>query len=161
MSLVSCYGGNWKYFGKSNSEIADSTFNQIIEAINTKDHSKIITLFSDKIQEEEKDLEEKSIEFINFIIGDVVSYTSTSEGGMVERKEAEYGRTKTKIEANITLNTTSDVYHIAIKECIKNDFDISEVGVFSICIINDVDWNSDYDYWGGQNLNIAGIFIDN
>lgn len=148
------------FFRTNNDErIADATFNEIIDAINCKDDLKITEMFAKTIQDEEN-LLQSSLKLIDFIHGDITSISSASEGGVGTDYETNRGKKRKEIQSSFCVVTTEAQYYIAVKECVKDDFNSDNEGIISIYIIESSDWSNDYVYRGDGKW-IRGINIVN
>ncbi len=141
---------------ENDEKIADKTFNEIISAIRLKDDSKIVDMFSNAIKRKD-DLSLTALKFVNYIQGDIISFSSASETGVGVDYKTEAGKRRKEIQSAFSINTTENTYYIAIKECIKNEFD-NDIGIISIYIIESNNWTEDYVYRGDgkwtQGINI-------
>lgn len=146
-------------FVEKDEEYADKTFNELIGAINSKNSSLLKDLFARTIHEE-KNIEKRAEDFFNFIKGNVVSYTSSSESG-VGSNYTYYGeKIKKDIISSFAVKTTENTYYISIKECIYNNMDNNGIGITSLYIIQTEDWKKDFVFRGDGNwvdgINIIG-----
>jgi len=145
-------------FNQSDESIADKTFEKLINAIETSNKETVKAMFSNAIQENEN-LEEKSLQLLEFIKGDIVSYSLSADSGVGADYRIKKGKRKKEIQSSFRIVTTESEYYMAIKECVKDDFDSSNVGVLSIYIIKAEDWKEDCVYRGGGEWT-PGITID-
>ena len=160
--LTSCsvMGDNMKIFKESDETIADKTFERLVNAINSKNVLQIKSMFSNTIQGN-GNLEEESYKLFEFIQGDIASYSSSSEMGVGTDIKSENGKSKKEIQSTFWIKTTKSIYYLAVKECVKNEFDNSDIGLLSIYIIKAQDWDKDYVYRGdgkwsrGVNIDVA------
>ena len=136
------------FFEEDDTIIADNTLGQILEAINARDHLKLKTLFSKSVQDEANDLEENALNFIEFIQGNIVSFSKASEAGVGADYKTENGKKQKEIQSAFYIETSEHQYYIAIGECIRDDSNNRDVGVTSIYIIESKKWNEDYIYRG-------------
>lgn len=158
MIIASCSkGGDIGLLVDNDEKIADQTFNQIISAIKLKDNFKIAEMFSDTIKRQ-NDQSDIALSFINYIQGDIISYTCAAEKGVGADYKTENGTRRKEIQSSFCIKTTESVYYIAIKECTKDALD-DRVGLISIYIINSKNWTEDYVYRGDgkwtQGINIV------
>ena len=142
--------------GDNAEQLADKTFNEIISAIRLKDASKIVDMFSNEIKHED-DLLQSALTFVDYVRGDVVSFSSAAEAGVGADYKTERGKTRKEIQSSFCINTTESTYYLAIKECTKDEFD-NNIGVVSIYIIEANNWTEDYVYRGDGKW-IYGINI--
>ncbi len=145
LSLTSCFNLEAR-IGGNESQIADDTFNNIIEAIKEKNSLKIKELFSENVQKNNADLEQKAIDFFEFVEGDILSYSQAKDGGVSTTKRNEHGKKKIVINSSFTVETAESIYHIAINQCLRNDFQKGNEGILSLSIIEDSNWNKEYRY---------------
>lgn len=163
VTLTSCSNGeaNMGIFRDNDEKIADKTFNQIISAIRLKDNSKIVDMFSNAIKSEDN-LSQQALIFVNYIHGDIISFSSASEAGVGADYKTETGKKRKEIQSSFCINTTESTYYVAIKECIKDEFDDNNTGIMSIYIIESSNWTEDYVYRGDgkwtQGINIVDSF---
>ena len=157
LSFVSCFDGS--IFGEDNVKIADETFGKIISAIESNDASKIVELFSDMVKNE-GDLPQAAIEFIDYMQGDIISFSSASVSGVGADVYSESGKKRKEINTSFSINTTESTYYIAIKECTIDEFDENNVGVLSIYIVDSNNWPEEYVYRGDGKW-LLGINIVN
>ena len=143
--------------GDNDERIADKTFNEIINAIRLKDDAKIVDMFSSAIKSE-NDLPQSAVKFVNYIHGDIISFSSASEAGVGVDYKTENGKKRKEIQSAFCINTTESTYFIAIKECIKDGFDDNNIGLLSIYIIESANWTEDYVYRGDGKW-VQGIII--
>jgi len=165
--VTSCFtscsdvGFDMGVFGDSDAKIADKTFNEIITAIGLEDGSKIVDMFSNTIKSE-YNLSQSAVKFFNFIHGDIVSFSSASEAGVGADYRTENGKKIKEIQSSFRISTTENVYYIAIKECIRDDFDNNNIGIVSIYIIESNNWTEDCVYRGdgkwSPGINIVDTF---
>jgi len=154
LTLTSC--SNVSVFRDNNEKIADETFNEIISAVRLKDESKIADMFSDAIKSE-GNLTQSALRFIDYIHGDIISFSSASEAGVGADYKTENGKMRKEIQSAFCINTTESTYYVAIKECIKDGLD-DNIGLVSIYIIESNNWTEDYVYRGdgkwAQGINV-------
>ncbi len=140
--------GDTMFLHESNESIADKTFAKVVGAIQSEDPSAIIQLLSDEVKGTSFSLEEDADRFIEFIEGDMVSFSNAAESGVGSDENMDRGKTRKDINASFSIETTEKTYYIAIKECVKNDFKRTNVGVLSIYVIEADAWTDEYVYRG-------------
>ncbi len=140
-------------------KIADATFNEIIDAIKHRDDLKITAMFSKAIQDENS-LSQDTLRLIDFIHGDINMVSSASEVGVGIDYETNNGKKRAEIQSSFCVVTTETKYYIAIKECVRDDFNSDNEGIVSIYIIESSNWTEDYVYRGdgkwSRGINIFG-----
>jgi len=149
LSLTSCSmrGSRLRLLLWDSYELADDTFDKVVEAVRSKEVAKLTNLFSETVKNE-KDLLQTGTSFVNFVKGDIVSFTSSRDGGVGTDRQITYGKRRQDVNASIYLKTTEGKYYIAMKECVLDEFDRDNVGIFSLYIIDSDDWLSEYTFRG-------------
>ncbi len=150
--------GSLLSYKKTDAEIADATFEKLVSAIQSKNTTNIVDLFS-AAAKTEADVEQEATQLIDFIQGDIVSFSSAGESGVGTDSEVLEGKAKKEIHSAFRLETTEAKYYIAVKECVENEFDNNSVGVLSIYIIESKYWSGGNDYRGDGKWT-QGIHID-
>lgn len=141
----------------NDEKIADKTFNKITSAIGSNNDSTMINMFSNTVKSE-IDLSYSVLMFYDFIHGDIVSFSSASEAGVGADYQIESGKKRKEIQSSFCINTTENTYYIAIKECVKDEFDDNNIGIVSIYIIESNNWKEDHVYRGDGKW-LPGIHI--
>ena len=131
---------------KASDKIANDTCRQIIEAIQKQDAVALKSLFAAAVQDDIDTLEQDIDTLFNFIQGDITFF---SQAGILPEYTKNYGERTTIIKASFLIETNTNTYCMAIKECAEDTVNAQNVGIISIYIINAVVWNSDYVYYGG------------
>lgn len=139
-------------------KVIDSTFDEVVTAIQAQDSTQIAEIFAPSIKSEEKLLQDASM-LISYIRGDIVSVSSAEGRGVVTHTEKDGGKRKEEIEASFYMETTETSYYVAMKECVINDFDNSGIGVIALHIIEVCNWKEDYIYHGDGSWT-PGIVIE-
>lgn len=155
-SLTSCSERAW-IFMDDNKKL-DKTFGKVIEAIKEKDSSKLINLLSDNVKEKDG-ISQSATDFINYIQGDILSFTSAKEGGKRGSKEVTGGKTITSSNTAFTVNTSTHTYHFYMDQCFRDDFDPGNIGVVLITVIDSENWKSEYSYKSDGAFD-HGVYID-
>ena len=153
--LTSCSIGesNMNFYFGDNISIADKTFEKVVTAIETNDAKLLESYFSANVQAQVPELHTQATDFLNFIDGEVVSYTSSRETGVGASMRNQHGQKCKELLATFTLKTNSQTYHIEIKEVIIDHFDRKNMGIQSMYIINANDWELDYVFGSGGECN--------
>ncbi|MBR2311032.1 MAG: DUF5104 domain-containing protein [Oscillospiraceae bacterium] len=139
-------GDNMGALGDDYVKVADRTFSEIISAVKSNDAAKIADLFAPSVKSETK-LSTAATSLIDFVRGDIVSFSSASEAGVGTDTNKDSKKIKKEINAAFSVHTTESTYYIAVKECTKDDFSC-DVGLLSIYIIEANNWTEDYIYRG-------------
>ena len=149
---------------KGSDKIANDTCTQIIEAIKQQNTVELKTLFSPIVQNNNDTLEQDIDELLNFVQGDITSFSQT---GILPEYTKNNGEQTRTIKSSFHIETNTNTYCIAIKECAVDTMNAQNIGIISLYIIDAAVWNSDYVYYGGgeweQGVNIqtaAPIYED-
>ena len=135
------------------------TLEVIVHAVNDNDAEALAYLFSYNVLTEKSDLLDTSQDFIEFAGGKIITYSDPADNGISSYEEFEYGKIRKEIQYSVTVETTVGKYHIAILECVTDDFDDENVGVISIYMIKAENWQKDVVYRGDGNWT-PGINIE-
>ena len=135
------------------------TLEVIVHAVNDNDAEALAYLFSYNVLTEKSDLLDTSQDFIEFVGGKIITYSEPADNGISSYEEFEYGKIRKEIQYSVTVETTAGKYHIAILECVTDDFDDENVGVISIYMIKAENWQKDVVYRGDGNWT-PGINIE-
>ncbi len=147
--FVSCtYVYNKNSLFEDDNQIADKTFEKIIDTIKAKNSKQLEDLFSENTIISSDNFKAQTTNFIKFIEGDIVSYTPSEDNGVFAESKIDYGKVKKIIQPCFTLYTTKKTYHIAIYQCIRDDSNENNVGIISIYIIDSKYYNEPYVYRG-------------
>ncbi|MBE6666067.1 MAG: DUF5104 domain-containing protein [Ruminococcaceae bacterium] len=154
LSVLTFVSSSCSQLNQNEMTVANNTFGKLAEAIQSKDSAEIQKMFSKK-SKKESDFEENLECLLEFIQGNVLSYSAKVHSVPCIY---EYGKMKKEITSTCVLTTTEKVYYVALKECVKDDFDKENEGIVSLYIIESKQWNDEYLYTGDGNW-ISGINI--
>ena len=132
--------------GVSDEKAANDTFEKIFNAIQHQDETVFADLFSENVRNELIDLDEDITNAYSTIRGNLVSFEQRD--GVFAEKDIEYGKIRKTIRSAYTVKTSEGLYYFAVMECLKDDFDIHNVGVTSVYMIRAEDWKQTYIYRG-------------
>ena len=139
--------------------VADKLFREIIDAIETNDSSKIVDLFSNTAKSK-NDLTKPAQSFIDYVHGDVVSFTSVSQAPIRATKWSDYGKIRRRIDVPLSITTTEKIYHINFVAFIEDDYDNNNIGITELSIIDADEWaDISTGTYGGAPREIQGINI--
>lgn len=139
---------------------ADARMEQLFEIIKVKDKDALKDLFSKQALSEADDLDEKLDAIFSYIQGEIQSWNSQDALIGHEGKNALVA--EKEFQAAYIITTSKQIYHVAIYECTLATANPNNVGVYSICIVSDEDYdygNTEMVYWGDGD--VAGIYIGN
>jgi len=156
LALSSCFVIDYPLSDESRAVV---TLEVIVHAVNDNDAEALAYLFSYNVLTEKSDLLDTSKDFIEFVGGEIITYSEPADNGISSYEEFEYGKMRKEIQHSVTIETTLGRYYIAILECVIDDFDEENVGVTSIYIINAENWQNDHVYRGDGNWT-PGINIE-
>lgn len=140
--------------------VADHTFKKLITAIEHNDKWSIRRMFSIAARMESNFSTKHVEELLEFIEGDIVDCSDTSDHSVITSNEYEFGWERMELWSSFTIVTTEQTYHISIIECRKDEFNFLNIGLTSVCIINAQDWTKDAVFRGG-GVKTPGIHILN
>lgn len=147
--VTSCsIAGDHMHLYIDNNKLADETFDIIVDAVNTQEPTKIYDLFSDKIQNENDMLNIDAQQLVKFIEGNIISVSDAEQSGVSAHFATEYGTMEKAIEASCAITTTENKYYMAMRECIIDESNNSNVGVQALYIIEADKWPYEYVYRG-------------
>lgn len=159
--LSSCETDRIVFFTEK-SEITNRTVGQITKAVNEKNATAFVNLFSETAKAKNQTLQSDAESFIDFIEGDIVKYYLN--GGKPSRYyEMHYGKNREEVNSDYIIETTQKKYQIAIKQITADDFDANNVGIECISIVEDELWNETFPddpiYNGSRYMEFYGINI--
>ncbi len=105
---------------QNNHYLADNIAYSIVEAINKKDSTAIVELFSKKMQNEVESLVPDSADFINHIKGDTISFSCCGAGTHVST-EKNYNEVVKHLGSSFVLETETEKYVITFYYCCSAD----------------------------------------
>ena len=143
-SIISSHDLLWADDGA----VADETIQKLMEAVKAKDAGLIQKQFADSVQSGIENLDEQALALIDYIEGEIQSYSSANERGVGANLHSEYGKRQKEILPVFTIYTSENVYYVAFKECVRDEFDRENVGLHSLYIIAKEDWDDAYTYRG-------------
>lgn len=161
--FTSCSLGGSHMFGKlfrSDKEIANESFEKILNAIQNQDNSALKNLFSKKSVAASYDFDGSMTALFNFFKGQMLSYNdwggpNTSDG----MNDDGTGRNWKSIQSTFDVETKEGNYRFAIKTFIKDTADSDNVGIHSLYIIKAENSDIQFAYWGDGKWT-PGIVIE-
>lgn len=140
----------------NDAQVANKTFEQLLDAIENKDKDKLKKLFAKNILQQSNI--DSNIDYLfSFFQGKIVSYSDFVSGPMVEEERSD---NHIKImQSNYDVETDKQKYRFAVK-LVTIDTNIPDnIGINSIYIIHAEDTDVEKAYWGGYIWN-PGINIE-
>lgn len=160
LSTVSCSSNIQKLFFKSDSDIANAHFEQLLDAMGNQNDAAIKELFAQTAISRSETFDEDVGRLFEFFKGDFKSYYDwggvAAESGFNDDGS---GRNWKKIQSTYDVETTEGKYRFAIEEFVTDTADSNNVGIHSLYIINGEDsnmqvaYNGDGKYTPGINFN--------
>ena len=145
LALSSCSVVDYPLSDESRAVV---TLEVIVHAVSDNEAEALAYFFSNNVLTEKSDLLDASKDFIEFVGGEIITYSNPADNGISSYEEFEYGKIRKEIQYSVTVETTAGKYHIAILECVT-----------SIYIINAENWQNDHVYRGDGNWT-PGINIE-
>ena len=155
LTACSTSGDTATMINTDNGEIAEKAFNQLIEAIETKNKTSIKKLFAKNAINAEENFEDEILKLLDFYEGKIISFSQHETGAETEFDDK---KAKKVLWCAFFVETNKQKYHIAFNLCPIDDFDTDNIGILSFYIINSKNWHDNYVYRGDRNHN-PGINI--
>ena len=83
------------------------TLEVIVHAVNDNDAEELAYLFSYNVLTEKSDLLDTSKDFIEFVGGEIITYSNPADNGISSYEEFEYGKIRKEIRYSVTVETTA------------------------------------------------------
>lgn len=154
--LIADETGNGGFF-KDKNFIADETAQKIVSTIKNDSVDEFETIFTNNVRIG-SDFKENAKQFIDFVEGDVLSFTKPSTDGVGAEGYKNNGEAWKQIFFHFDIQTTTNLYHVAVKQYTTNSFNINDIGVMSLYIIDSQNWLGNYVF-GGDGKWTEGINI--
>ncbi len=136
------------------STIATKRFEEILTAIENKDKDSLKSMFSKKVLEESKLIDEDIDHLFSFFQGDLVSFKKVSSSSS-ENRDSKERRKEIRITFNV--NTTQHSYIVRFREIIEDTIKPENIGLYTLRIIKEEDKESVLYWW--KDMEIQGIII--
>lgn len=151
--------------GTNNEQkIANKKFDEILEALETKDKEQLTALFSKESLRVAEEFDSSVNELFDFFEGEVESYDDW--GAQEVSTSYENDEIIQIIESTYDVKTTDCEYRFAIIYIYKDTADSDNVGVKSLYVIKkEDDIDPEYAYWGdgkntpGININVQNEWV--
>ena len=141
-------------FSSNDGAKAEKKFSIIFSSIINKDSKKLKKLFSKKAIVESGNIDD-GIQFIfSLIKGDNITWERSK--GIVVDESVEYGKRKVELKSFFTIRTNIEEYLVFVLDYTKDTFDPSNVGIYSLRVINKKNEKVEFGYW--QDMKIPGIY---
>ena len=140
---------------KGSKEYEQMSIELIVESLNNNSTSGFKNLFSRNVREN-NNIDEGISNLLDFINGEIIEYQNLGGKSIFERVEK--GHLKKEIRSSFLIATKTQKYYIAIRECVVDEFDPNNIGLYSFNIVNEIDWPYDYIYTA-NGAKDAGIYI--
>jgi len=143
---------------RSDQDVANESFDQVLYAIQTQDATMLKSLFSEKAIIDAEDFDENIIDLFDFFKGEVLSYDGWAGPATSARSDGE-GHYQEKFQSTYDVKTTESIYRFAIREYVIDTKDLDILGIYSLYIMNGENSDLNIAYWGGGEW-AAGIHIE-
>ena len=156
--LCSCREGSGRVLADDSDKKVDARMEQLIEIIKRQDKDDLKAMFSKQALSEADDFDENINALFNYIQGEIQSWESTGAYSFPEETNADgTGNHKKEAESSYIFKTKKQEYYVAIYEYTIDTANADNVGIYSLCIVNEKDNpDSEVVYWGSGE---AGINI--
>lgn len=163
---VSCKQSYRQYFSNYDSSAASDIYiEEIIRAIKDGNEKQICDVYATNTVNELGDITQSAEEFINYIQGDIMSYTLVGIPSL--HSEYRHGKVQMTINGTFEVVTDNNTYYIAFLICTRDDECKENIGIESMFVIDANDWKNTSlygkgftRYGGGPNGDTPGIHID-
>lgn len=153
--LISCSNGGNRMF-ESDRKKANRLFDEILDALESKDQEQLLSLFSKNVRETVLELEEQADDLSAYYTGITESYNDHDALYVQNYKEDD--RVFQYMEATYDVKTTADDYRFAIGFYTDDSYS-DNIGVLYLYVIRSKDdCDLEYAYWG-DGKNRPGINI--
>ena len=154
---TSCFG----FFFDTDENDANKKKVELLDSLQSGDHSKIKALFAPNKIADINDFDEDIDELLSYYKGE---YLSFEKGGPMTLTDKHYGEVIKYYDMSFDVTTTEDKYRFSIIWCVKCTFDKDNVGIWSLNIIrfdDDADPKASYRGDGSQTpgINIGRIHV--
>jgi hypothetical protein len=156
MLLSSCTFGSSLIKVEDDGAVAEKKCKQILSAIEQKDKEKLKSLFSNKALREAKNIDQNMEYSFAQFHGEVEKWTQLGPG--VE-EDIEYGDRRKKIIARFIIETNQEKYLLFFYDYPVDDFDSSNIGIYTLCLMKKADWDKKIEEAGSWSfLKEAGVY---
>ena len=141
----------------SAEKMADLSFEELIDVINSKDRDALRSMFSEESIRQLNDFEGMMGDLLDYVNGDLVSYDDW--GGPVEEKTREDDEVVALSEWSCDVETTENRYRFAVKIITEDSANNKNEGIHSLYVIRyEDDRFPQCAYWG-DNTFAPGIHV--
>ncbi|WP_113672317.1 DUF5104 domain-containing protein [Vallitalea guaymasensis] len=139
----------------NDNEIANSTLEQILDAIVDEDEESIKDIFSKQALEEDVNFETELKYIFGFFSGEITSWEKFT--GPIVSEENNYGVKVKDIKSFYEVETDEENYLVFILEYTEDTDHPENVGVYALRIIKAEDIETQFGSW--QEMAIVGIYM--
>ena len=155
-SIMSCQRGLLGQGLPKDEQMANARLEEVFNLISNRDEEALRTLFSKNAVLLSNDLDQTIIDLFDYVHGILVSYC---DRGLNGESGFDDGKSYEILFSSYDIVTTEQKYRVAIKECVKNTFDLDEVGIWSLYIIKTEDDTNPKIAYRGDDCYLPGIHI--
>lgn len=144
--------------GKSDRSICFEKMQELIAILDTNDKEALNRLFAENSIKKIDDFPSQAADLFEYYQG--TSYKISENNGLIVTDKFDNGKATKVFDISYIINTDISEYSIAVKWCIEDDFDKSNVGIQCIYILNNENNPyPEYKYWG-DGTGTEGIFTN-
>jgi hypothetical protein len=151
--LSSCIVFKPKQLTQNDEEIADTRFQEIIEAIGRRDKEGLKKMFSINALKEAESIDDDIEYLMQFYKGSIQS----KDGTVVTSDSKNDGEKTKKLECYYTVVTDKDTYIVFFINQVVDTKNPDNLGLYMLQIIKQSDEEEEFD-WGGEKTGCAGIY---
>lgn len=134
-----------------------AVLDEVVEAIEQEDQDKLISLFSQNVQDSTADLEEKADALIALFQNKDLSFEVLV--ATANERRFNHGSRMEKLYPTIDVYADGELYYASMVLCTVNSADRKEEGILTLAFINAKDWNdAEGRYRGAEKAEVEGIY---
>lgn len=154
LGLLSCGSFKSEILARDDNTIADTRFQNIIEAIENNDKEGLKKMFSPEALKEAKDIDGGIDYIMEFYKGKM---KSRDKGTIPSTDLVEDGEKKSELDCEYIVTTDEDTYIVFFIDQKVDTKNPDNVGLYMLQIIKESDEDKEFD-WGGDKTKCAGIY---
>lgn len=153
--IIICGGCMKIFFKKSDEEIVEEKFLNIVKSIQKKDRESLKSMFSKRALSETENFDE-SLEYIfNLFEGEIINWEIIGGPTIGESNE---GNKRTKHFVIIyNVETNKQKYIFLLIDNIIDDYNKDNIGLYTLRIIKAENEDTEFGYW--QDMELPGIYM--
>lgn len=152
IALTSCGSFRAEMMSTDYDKIADTRFNEIIDALNSKDSEALKSVFSTNALKEAKDIDNGIEYLMDFYKGEIID----KEVALDNEGANDYGKKTNTLRCLYTVTTNEDVYLVFFIDELVDTENPDNEGIYMLQIIKEADRSKYFDW--GDKTKCAGIY---